>query len=183
MDVKKKIIRFVLMFILVVIFYIFGVGMNKVGSFNKHAWSDRDFKNIVMNEIDSVRLVTDEKTIINNVVGLKVELPDVSLSDAILTISSEVAGGYVYVGPYEKIIRINATQNMLKNEHPEYDGYDMLDISFVDVKNKITYTCMQEKLYKIWEKNKIATVNFFESRRADKNGQPQCYSVHISGDL
>lgn len=161
-------------------FYVLGMDMNRLGSFNKHVWSDRDFKNIVMNEIDSARLEMDGKIITNNIVGIKIELPDVSLSDAILTISSGVVGGYIYVGSYKGIIKINATQNMLKNEHHEYDGYDMLEMSFVDVKNKITYTCMQEKPYKIWELNKTATVHFFESRRSDENGQPMCYSIDIS---
>ncbi len=73
---------------------------------------------------------------------------------------------------------------MLKsNESSDFDGMDILTITFVDTKRKVTYTCTQEKLYKIWEPNKIATVHFFESRRPDENGQPMCYSVDISGTL
>lgn len=180
---KKFIIFFSFLFVLIAAFNVFGGGMVGLDAFRKEVWSDKKFNEIAMGEVRTAQMMLAKKESTDNIVGLKIELPDNSLSNSIVMISSYVAHGYIYAGPYKNIIKIHVAKEMLKNEHPDYNGFDMLGISFFDLKNKTTYTCTQEKLYKVWEEDKIATVQFLESRKPDQNGQPLCYSVHISGDL
>lgn len=178
--------------LILVVFFCFFTGlifnhlrgsMVGLGGFNKEVWSAKDFNEIVMNDVKiNQSILAKEST--SSVAGLSVELPDKSMENSIISIYSYVKSDYVYVGPYKKIMIISIVDGLLKNkDSPDYDGFDILTISFIDTRHKITYTCTQEKLYKVWEQNKIATVHLLGLRQPDKNGQPMCYSIHISGDL
>ena len=180
---KKRIIFFVVMFFSVLILSVKGGDMVGLGAFNKEVWSDKEFNDVVMEEIKSAQKILPQEPN-GNVVNLNIELPDDSLKAAIVSVSSLVNGGYIYVGPYKNTITLPASEKMLKSEESsDFDGMDILSITFIDTKCKTTYTCTQEKIYKVWELNKIATVHFLESRKPDENGQPLCYSVNISGGL
>lgn len=180
---KKRIIFFVVVFFSVLILSVKGGSMVGLGAFNKEIWSDKEFNDVVMEEIKSAQKILPKEPN-DNVVNLNIELPDDSLKAAIVSVSSLVNGDYIYVGPYKNTITLPANEKMLKSaESSDFDGMDILSITFIDTKRKTTYTCTQEKLYKVWELNKIATVHFLESRIPDENGQPLCYSVQISGDL
>jgi len=172
------------LFVLISVVNIHGEYMAGLGVFNKEVWVKKDFDAIIMNEVKKHESTALAEQGNQELVGLNIELPDISLRDSIVQVRSLIMANYIYSGPYKETITIPANGIMLKSEESSsFDGVDILTITFIDTKHQVTYTCTQEKLYKIWERNRIATVRFFESRMPDENGQSLCYSVHISGSL
>ncbi|MGL4415950.1 MAG: hypothetical protein ACRCT0_00570, partial [Plesiomonas shigelloides] len=55
------------------------------------------------------------------------------------------------------IIVLDADNAMLGDGGSKDDGYDVLEITFIDKVNLVTYTCTQERPFHMWKLNKIVT--------------------------
>ncbi|MGL5990281.1 MAG: hypothetical protein ACRCZ4_09195 [Plesiomonas sp.] len=181
---KKKIwgaIIFLLLFC--VVFFFKGNGMSV---FNKQVWSASDFESLMKDEtmIDVYRPLA--KDVIGRV-GIELILPAPSFRMATVQLSSnrlyDKPQSNIYIGPYKAIIVLDVDQAFLGDGSSKYDGYDSLEITFIDEVNRVTYTCVQEKSFHMWQLNKTVTINFLPQRKLDKNGEPYCYDAYIHRGL
>ncbi|MDW6004550.1 hypothetical protein SBX37_16965 [Vibrio mangrovi] len=158
--------------------------MSGMAVFHKQSWSEEDFKNIILNEINTTNPFKPLADDYAGKVAINIELPEESLRNSIVKIYSFVMQKNIYIGPYKEKIIISADKKMVKSEESEkYDGMDILDLSFIDKNNRITYTCEQEKIYKIWQLNKMVTIQFLSRKKLDENDQPYCYAAQITDSL
>lgn len=182
---KKKvwgaIIIFVLLFCSVLLFK--GNGMSV---FNKQVWSASDFASLMKDETMVGVYKPLHKDIIGKV-GVEIVLPDPSLRMATVQLSSnrlyDKTQSNIYIGPYKSVIVLDVDTALLGDGSSKYDGYDSLEITFIDEANRVTYTCTQERPFHMWQLNKIVTINFLSQRKTDKNGEPYCYDAYIHMNL
>ena len=156
------------------------------GAFNKQVWSVNEFAALMQDETMTGVYKPEPRNILGQV-GIELILPDPSLQESTIQISSYRLSNKqsmnVYLGPYKKIIILEADPALLGDGSSKSDGYDSLEVTFIDTKNRITYTCMQERPFLMWQLNKIVTINFLPERKADKNGEPYCYDAYIHQTL
>jgi len=165
------------------IYFTSGNGMNV---FNKQVWSVNEFAALMQDETMTGVYKPEPRNILGQV-GIELILPEPSLQESTIQISSYRLSNKqsmnVYIGPYKKIIILEADPALLGDGSSKSDGYDSLEVTFIDTKNRITYTCMQERPFLMWQLNKIVTINFLPERKADKNGEPYCYDAYIHSSL
>lgn len=166
-----------------VLYFTSGNGMSV---FKKQVWSVNEFAALMQDET-MTEVYKPEPRNISGKVGVEVILPESSLQESTIQISSYRLSNKksmnIYIGPYRKLIILEADPALLGDGVSKSDGYDSLEFTFIDTKNRITYTCMQERPYLMWQLNKIVTINFLPERKADKNGEPYCYDAYIHGSL
>ena len=177
----KVLIPILRLSILVCLFYL--PGKPGMGAFHKQAWSPSEFLALMKDESMTWVYKPESKDILGKV-GIKVVLPDFNLKDSKIQIASyrlsKKAHNNIYIGPYKDIIVLDADHNLLGDGASRGDGYDFLEFTFVDAKKRITYICMQERPYLMWQLNKVVTINFLPYREQDENGEPYCYEASIN---
>ena len=156
------------------------------GAFNKQVWSVNEFAALMQDETMTSIYKPEARNILGQM-GIEVILPDSTLQESTIQISSYRLSNKksmnIYIGPYKKIIILEADPALLGDGSSKSDGYDSLEFTFIDTKNRITYTCMQERPFLMWQSNRIVTINFLPERKADKNGEPYCYDAYIHQTL
>ena len=182
---RLKILTPILRFsILLCLFYL--PGKPGMGAFHKQIWSPSEFLTLMKDE-SMTWVYKPETNDILGKVGIKVVLPDFNLKDSTIQIASyrlsKKTHNNIYIGPYKEIIVLDADHNLLGDGTSQSDGYDFLEFTFVDTKNRITYICMQERPYLMWQLSKVVTINFLPYREQDENGEPYCYEASIHGVL
>lgn len=159
---------------------------NGMSVFNKQVWSASDFANLMKDETMVGVYKPLPKEVVGKV-GIEIVLPDPSLRMATVQLSSnrlyDKAQSNIYGGPYKTVIVLDADKALLGDGSSKYDGYDSLEITFIDEVNRVTYTCTQERPFHMWQLNKIVTINFLSQRKSDKNGEPYCYDAYIHREL
>lgn len=155
---------------------------NGMGAFNKQVWSASDFASLMKDETMVEIYKPSPKEVIGNV-GIEIVIPEPNLRTTTVQISSyrlyDKAQSNIYIGPYKEIIVLDADKAMLGDGGSKDDGYDVLEITFIDKVNLVTYTCTQERPFHMWKLNKIVTINFLSQRKLDKNGEPYCYEAYV----
>ncbi len=159
---------------------------NSMSVFNKQTWSESELSALMKDRTMTETYKPEPKDVLGKV-GIEIVLPDNQLSSMLVKIKSyrlyAKPQKNIYVGPYKKIIVLDADNTLLGNGKPEEDGYDLLKITFIDPVNRITYPCEQERPFLMWQLDKIVTINFLTERKADKNGEPYCYDAYIHRSL
>ena len=159
---------------------------NGMSVFNKQVWSASDFASLMKDETMIGVYKPLPKEVVGKV-GVEIVLPDPSLRMATVQLSSnrlyDKAQSNIYVGPYKPVIVLDADKSLLGDGSNKYDGYDSLEITFIDEANRVTYTCTQERPFHMWQLNKIVTINFLSQRKPDRNGEPYCYDAYIHRSL
>ncbi len=150
--------------------------------FGKQTWSIGDFNKLMKDRTMTSVYIPNPKDVLGQV-GIEVILPNPTLKDSIMQISSyrlyKKVVRNIYVGPYKKVITLNADKALLGDGTSTEDGYDSLEFTFIDTKNRITYTCMQERSFHMWQLDKVVTISFLPQRKLDNNGEPYCYDAYI----
>ena len=169
--------------LLIVLYFTSG---NEMSVFKRQVWSVNEFAALMQDETMTEVYKPESRNILGKV-GVEIILPESSLQESTVHISSYRLSNKksmnIYIGPYKKIIVLEADSALLGNGSSKSDGYDSLEFPFIDAKNRTTYTCMQERPFLMWQLNKIVTINFLPQRKADKNGEPYCYDAYIHRSL
>lgn len=106
-----------------------------MGAFNKQVWSASDFASLMKDETMVEVYKPSLKEVIGNV-GIEIVLPEPNLRTATVQLSSyrlyDKAQSNIYIGPYKEIIVLDADKPMLVDGGSKDDGYDVLEITFID---------------------------------------------------
>ncbi|ENC6659392.1 hypothetical protein [Aeromonas hydrophila] len=183
---KKWKLWVALLAVILLSYLVFFMSGNGMSVFNKQTWSASEFADLMQDETMVGVYKPVPKEVLGQV-GIEFVLPDNSLSKSTVKIMSyrlyDKAQSNIYVGPYKEIIALDADKALLGEGKSKDDGYDSLKITFIDAKNRTTYTCEQERPFHMWQVNKVVTINFLPQRKPDKNGQPYCYDAYIHRNL
>lgn len=140
----KKRIWIAIIVVMLLLCSVFMLKGNGMGVFNKQVWSASDFSSLMKDETMVEVYKPSPQEVIGNV-GIEIVLPDSNLRTATVQLSSyrlyDKAQSNIYIGPYKEIIVLAADKAILGDGSSKYDGYDALQITFIDKVNLVTYTC------------------------------------------
>jgi hypothetical protein len=105
------------------------------------------------------------------------------LNDAIFIIDSDKAGGYVYRGPYQDKIVIQAGEYLLSNKGRNDTSYLLSGgdtLSFIFLNKKTNETCAGvHESEPFWQANKNVYIDLLPFRELNKIGLPVSFKVRI----
>jgi hypothetical protein len=89
---------------------------------------------------------------------------------ATLMLSSDLAGGLIYNGPFQTSLHVVASRRLL--ERRGLDGF-----RFVLVHHKARRICVAEHRAKFWQEGQLITVEHLPMRESDQDGLPVAFRV------
>jgi hypothetical protein len=89
---------------------------------------------------------------------------------ATLMLSSDLAGGLIYSGPFRPTLQIAVSRRLL--EHKGLDGF-----RFVLVNHGARRICVAEHRARFWQEGQVITIEHLRVREPDQNGLPVAFKV------
>lgn len=158
--------------ILLVIFYIYMV--KSMNAFNYQNFDEKDFLLIqadLKKEYSSYLNSLEKDNSVQVTFNFYNIIPP---SGATIELYSHKISNYIYIGPYQSTLSFLVKDNLFENK------LDSLTISIVDSENRSAYTIEQEKVFKIWEKEKIVNIWFLPFKKNDEEtGTTIGYTVSL----